>query len=106
MPSGHSLSGALCACMVLLALSSSVILRYQTEIHGADTNSLFTGRDRDQREYVQKVTSAVHIYRLIKKAKSKVKRANPVMASYPTESAKHLLFPGSTQDHSEVSVFS
>lgn len=43
----------LCVCPCS-AVSSSVILRYQTEIHGADTNRLFMGRDRDPREYVQK----------------------------------------------------
>lgn len=94
------------ARVVLLALSSSVILRYQTEIYGADTNSLFMGRDRDQREYVQKVPSAVQIYRLIVKAKSKVKRDSPAIAFYPRESAKHLLFLGSTRATEEITGFS
>lgn len=85
-----------------LALSSGVVLRYQTEIYGADTNSLFMGGDRDQHEYVQKVTSAVQIYRLIITAESKVKRANPAIASYPRESAKHLLFLESTQTTEEI----
>lgn len=39
------------------------------------------GRDRDQREYVQEVTSADLSYRVIIKAKSKVKRDNPAIAS-------------------------
>lgn len=90
------------ARVVLLALSSSVILRYQTEIHGAETNSLFMGSDRDQHEYVQKVTSAIQIYRVITKAKSKVKRDNPAVASYPRESAKHLPFLGSTWATEEI----
>lgn len=94
-----------CACVVLLVLSSSVILRYQTEIHRADTNSLFMGRDRDQREYVQKVTSAVQIYRLIIKTKSKVKRDNPVIGSYSRESAKHLLFLGFCGATEEITGF-
>lgn len=89
-------------CAVLLALSSSVVLRYHTEIYGADTNSLFMGGDRDQHEYVQKLTSAVQIYRLIITAKSKVKRANPAIASYLRESAKHLLLLDSTQTMEEI----
>lgn len=74
---------------MLLALSSSVALRYQTEIYGADTNSLFMGGDRDQHEYVQKVTSAVQIYRLIIRAKSKVKR-EPILRLH--------LIPGNQQN--------
>lgn len=83
-----------CASVVLLALSNSLSLRYQTGIDGADTNSLFMGRDRDQREDQQKVTSAVQIYRLIIKAKSKVKRDNSESASYQRVSANICSFLG------------
>lgn len=53
----------------------------------------------------KKVTSAVQIYRLIINAKSKVKRDNPAIASYPRESAKHLLFLGFPQATEEITGF-
>lgn len=52
-PAELQFSRCVCASVVLLALSS--ILRYQTGIDGADTNSLFMGRDRDHCEDQQKL---------------------------------------------------
>lgn len=99
-------SRCLCASVVLLALSSSVILRYQTGIDGADTNSLFMGREKDQCEDQQKVTSAVQIYRLIIKAKSKVKRDNSETASYQRESANICSFLGTLKKRLQMCCLS
>lgn len=105
-PAECQFSRCVCASVVLLALSSSVFLRYQTGIDGADTNSLFMGRDRDQREDQQKVTSAVQIYRLIIKAKSKVKRDNSETTSYQRESANICSFLGPLKKRLQMCCFS
>lgn len=105
-PAELQFSRCVCPSVVLLALSSSVILRYQTGIDGADTNSLFMGRHRDQHEDQQKVTSAVQIYRLIITAKSKVKRDNFETASYQRESANICSFLGPLKKRLQMCCFS
>lgn len=64
------------------------------------------GRDRDQREDQQKVTSAVQIYRLIIKAKSKVKRDNSETASYQRESANNYSFLGPLKKRLQMCCYS
>lgn len=38
--------------VLLLAPNSDVSLKYQTEIHGADTNNLFNAVDKEQQDCV------------------------------------------------------
>lgn len=49
---GNSITYVLiCECCAVSSFSN-VSLRYQTEIHGADTNNLFTAIDKDQHDCV------------------------------------------------------